>query len=122
MVNIRLWSNATYNDVLVRRHAPCGGCVIFSTVSDIVSSEHFVFVWWDVRKFLFQIVEDTRWKKGAKERHRDGDEIKKEHLFITYPLMRLTFWLHEPTSKAVFKVLGPLLLVVTLMWVRDPKS
>ncbi|CAN0006474.1 unnamed protein product [Pylaiella littoralis] len=84
-------------------------------MDDFDRSRTFVFL---RKKPKIEIVEDTRWKKGAKERHRDGDEIKKEHLFITYPLMRLTFWLHEPTSKAVFKVLGPLLLVVTLMWVN----
>lgn len=63
-----------------------------------------------------QIVEDARLKRGVQE-VRTADD-----LFITYPLMRLTFWLHEPTSKAVFKVLGPPLLVVTLMWVRKDIS
>lgn len=37
--------------------------------------------------------------------------------FTTYPLMKLTFWLHEPTSKAIFEIFGPLLLVLALMLV-----
>ncbi|CAN0440273.1 unnamed protein product [Ascophyllum nodosum] len=71
-----------------------------------------------------EILEDARWKKGAKEKRANDPRLGNDptpdpdDLFITFPLMRLTFWLHEPTSKAVFKVLGPLLLVVTLMWVN----
>ncbi|CAN0285616.1 unnamed protein product, partial [Pylaiella littoralis] len=62
----------------------------------------------------------ARWKKGAKDRHQGNDPTPdSDDLFITFPLMRLTFWLHEPTSKAVFKVLGPLLLVVIVMWVNS---
>eukprot|EP00903_Cladosiphon_okamuranus_P022262 g20470.t2 len=38
--------------------------------------------------------------------------------FTTYPQIRLTFWLHEPTSKAVFEIFGPLLLVLVLMLVN----
>eukprot|EP00903_Cladosiphon_okamuranus_P009090 g8688.t2 len=63
-------------------------------------------------KPTIEIVEDARLKRGVQQ-VRTADD-----LFITYPLMRLTFWLHEPASKAVFKVLGPPLLVVTLMWVN----
>ncbi|CAM9751946.1 unnamed protein product, partial [Hapterophycus canaliculatus] len=55
---------------------------------------------------------DARLKRGV-QAVRSGKDV-----FITFPLMRLTFWLHEPTSKAVFKVLGPPLLVVILMWVN----
>lgn len=40
-----------------------------------------------------------------------------ENLFITYPLMRLTFYLHEPPTNAMVKIVGPLLLVVNLMLV-----
>ncbi|CAM9627096.1 unnamed protein product [Ectocarpus sp. 12 AP-2014] len=41
-----------------------------------------------------------------------------ENLFITYPSMRLTFYLHELPTNAMTKIVGPLLLVISLMLVN----
>lgn len=49
---------------------------------------------------------------------RDRTNPNDDSTFTTYPQMRLTFWLHEPTSKAMFEIFGPLLLVLVLMLVR----
>lgn len=65
--------------------------------------------------FTFQISVDRRHKRHISRvstQHGAGDP------FVTHPQISLTFWLHEPVSKAVFKVFGPLFLVVTLMLVR----
>lgn len=59
-----------------------------------------------------QICEDRR--DGFGVQANDDDPT---HQFVTYPQMTLTFWLHEPVSKAMFKIFGSLLLVLVLMLV-----
>lgn len=44
-----------------------------------------------------------------------GDIRTKGHSLVTYPQMRLKFWLDEPTTTTVYNVVGPLVLVVALM-------
>ncbi|CAN0424355.1 unnamed protein product, partial [Ectocarpus sp. 12 AP-2014] len=83
---------------------------------------------------LVHIVQDRRFKKGLGQEVKDGHKLQAEtfqadveegraptvadpddNLFVTYPLMRLTFYLYEPPAKAMFKVVGPLFLVLYLM-------
>ena len=61
---------------------------------------------------MFQMCYDIRLKKSVTQRESDDD------LFIRHPQLRLTFWLYEPVSKAIFRIVGPLVLVVSLMLVR----
>ena len=127
VVNIKLWCKLQRRARLAGRDALRWVYDFFNSLSHrlfrtfrFCSKIHKLLL----HKLLLQILEDARWKKGAKEKRANDPRLGNDptpdpdDLFITFPLMRLTFWLHEPTSKAVFKVLGPLLLVVTLMWVR----
>ncbi|CAM9344366.1 unnamed protein product [Sphacelaria rigidula] len=59
-----------------------------------------------------EICKDQRLKKGF---NGNRSNPARGDLFITYPQMTLTFWLHEPVSKVAFKIFGPLLLVLVLM-------
>lgn len=54
---------------------------------------------------------DERLRKGVAQYTRPEDVL------FRYPQLRLTFWLYEPISKAIFKIVGPLFLVVSLMLV-----
>ena len=83
-----------------------------------------------------QIVQDRRLKKSLEQSVKDGHKQQvepyqaqlkagrvptvfdpDENVFVTYPLMRLTFYLYEPPAKAMFKIIGPLFLVLYLMLV-----
>lgn len=65
-----------------------------------------------VPQFCYEI----RLKKGV--RHADDGHGLDNNLLIRYPQLTLRFWLYEPISKAVFKIVGPLALVLALMLVR----
>lgn len=62
---------------------------------------------------VFQMCLDSRLKSGVTHRESEDD------MFTRRPQLRLTFWLYEPISKAIFKIVGPLLLVVSLMLVSE---
>ncbi|CAM9807519.1 unnamed protein product [Ectocarpus sp. 6 AP-2014] len=83
---------------------------------------------------IVHIVQDRRFKKNLEQAVKDGHKKQVEtyqadveagraptvanpddNLFVTYPLMRLTFYLYEPPAKAMFKIVGPLFLILYLM-------
>lgn len=66
-------------------------------------------------RISWQICEDKR--KRRKKRGEGCADDSADDTFVTHPQMTLTFWLHEPVSKAAFKIFGPLFLVLVLMLV-----
>ncbi|CAM9771325.1 unnamed protein product [Ectocarpus sp. 4 AP-2014] len=62
---------------------------------------------------VVELCYEIRLKKGVR-RVDDGAGLDN-NLLIRYPQLTLRFWLYEPISKAVFKILGPLALVLALM-------
>lgn len=62
-----------------------------------------------------QLCHEIRLKKGV--RRADYGAGLDKNLLIRYPQLTLRFWLYEPISKAVFKIVGPLALVLALMLV-----
>ncbi|CAB1110067.1 unnamed protein product [Ectocarpus sp. CCAP 1310/34] len=62
---------------------------------------------------VVELCHEIRWKKGVR-RADDGAGLDN-NLLIRYPQLTLKFWLYEPISKAVFKIVGPLALVLALM-------
>lgn len=66
---------------------------------------------------LQQIVAEKRYKRGV-PRNRNGDPLVEPE-FVSYKRMRLVFYLHEPPTKTMFKVVGPLFLVLILMLVSQ---
>ncbi|CAM9385637.1 unnamed protein product [Ectocarpus sp. 12 AP-2014] len=62
---------------------------------------------------VVELCYEVRLKKGA--RRADDEAGLDNNLLIRYPQLTLRFLLYEPISKAVFKIVGPLALVLALM-------
>ncbi|CAM9268889.1 unnamed protein product [Ectocarpus sp. 12 AP-2014] len=62
---------------------------------------------------VVELCYEIRLKKGVR-RADDGAGLDN-NLLIRYPQLTLRFWLYEPVSKAIFKIVGPLTLVLALM-------
>ncbi|CAB1100786.1 unnamed protein product [Ectocarpus sp. CCAP 1310/34] len=89
----------------------------------------------DVKRGIIAVdLNAQRFKKGLEQAVMDGHKQQAEtyqadveasraptvadpddDVFVTYPLMRLTFYLYEPPAKAMYKIVGPLFLVLYLM-------
>lgn len=67
-----------------------------------------------------QLCFEIRLKNGV--RRADGRAVLDSELLIRYPQLTLRFWLYEPISKAIFKIIGPLALVLALMLVSYIKG